>query len=129
MKLKVLTANEVLVDQDVEKVTAEGTDGGFTLLPRHVDFVSSLVPGLFCFTTQDGREECIAVDTGILVKVGDRLLVSVRHALRGPGLGELEVTIEKTFKNLGEQGKKARSALARLEADFVQQFVAISDNA
>jgi len=45
MQLKVLLPTQVLVDEPVSKVVAEGEDGSFCLLPRHVDFTSALVPG------------------------------------------------------------------------------------
>ena len=46
MKLKVLLPTEIFINEEVEKVVAEADNGYFCLLPRHVDFVSALVPGL-----------------------------------------------------------------------------------
>ncbi len=45
MKLKVLLPTEIFINEEVEKVVAEADNGYFCLLPRHVDFVSALVPG------------------------------------------------------------------------------------
>ena len=44
MQLKVLLPSRILVDEAVTKVTAEGEDGCFCLLPRHVDFTTALAP-------------------------------------------------------------------------------------
>ena len=57
MQLKVLLPTQVLVDEPVSKVVAEGEDGSFCLLPRHVDFTSALVPGLLVFEPAGGGEE------------------------------------------------------------------------
>jgi F-type H+-transporting ATPase subunit beta len=46
MKLMVLLPGEVFMEEEVEKVIAEARNGSFCLLPRHVDFVAALVPGL-----------------------------------------------------------------------------------
>jgi F-type H+-transporting ATPase subunit epsilon len=123
MNLKVLLPSEVLIDQRVTKVVAEAANGSFCLLPRHVDFVTALVPGLLSFVTPQGVEEFLAVDEGILTKCGSEVLVSTRNAVRGPDLGKLERTVEKRFRRLDDQEKTARSAFSKLEANFIRRFM------
>jgi F-type H+-transporting ATPase subunit epsilon len=130
MRLKILLPAAILVDEEVTKVTAEAGNGSFCLLPRHVDFVAALVPGLLSFVkTGDGMEEFLAVDEGILVKCGPEVLVSTRKAVRGPELGQLRETVEKSFKVLTDQEKRARSALANLEANFIRRFLKLEEHA
>jgi F-type H+-transporting ATPase subunit epsilon len=126
MKLKVLLPTEVAVDKEVSKVIAEAENGFFCLLPRHIDFVSALVPGILSFQSE-GKEHFLAVDQGILVKRGSRVLVSTRNAVQAPDLGELERTVEEKFRALDDQEKKARSAAAKLEADFVRRFLELQE--
>jgi F-type H+-transporting ATPase subunit epsilon len=115
MRLTVLLPTEILVDEEVAKVVAEAQNGSFCLLPRHIDFVAALVPGLLAFVkTADGAEEFLAADEGLLVKCGPQVLVSTRQAVRGGELGLLRETVEKTFKVLTDQEKRARTALANL---------------
>ena len=123
MRLKVLLPTEILIDTDVAKVIAEAEDGAFCLLPRHIDFVTVLPPGLLSFVSAAGREEFLAVDAGILVKCGSEVLVSTRHAVRGPDLGQLQHTIEAEFLRLDEREAMARAVLAKLEADTIRRFV------
>ena len=123
MRLKVLLPSRVLVDEQVSKVVAEAGNGFFALLPRHVDFLAALVPGLFSFVTTEGREEFLAVDEGILVKVGQEVLVSTRNATRGPDLGVLQRTVEEQYRRQDERERQTRSALAKLEADLVRRFI------
>lgn len=122
MRLKVLLPSRILIDQDVTKVTAEAQNGMFGLLPRHVDFVTALVPGILSFETEQ-RENFLAVDEGVLVKRESEVLVSVRDAAQGENLGDLQNTVQKKFEVLGEQEKKTRSAIARFEADFAKRFL------
>jgi F-type H+-transporting ATPase subunit epsilon len=119
----VLLPSEVLLDAAVTKVIAEAENGAFCLLPRHIDCVAALVPGLLAFETEDGREEFLAVDEGILVKSGAQVLVSTRQAVRGPGLGSLRQAIDEQFRAVDEQERKARAAAARLEANLVRRFL------
>ena len=125
MKLKVLLPAEVLVQEEVAKVTAEAHNGSFCLLPKHVDFVAALVPGILSFETAGGRETFVAVDEGILVKCGEEVMVSTRNAMRGPDLGQLRRTVEERFKVLGDREKTARSAMVKIEAGFVRRFLEI----
>jgi F-type H+-transporting ATPase subunit epsilon len=122
MKLKVLLPTNILVDQEVTKVTAEAKNGSFGILPRHVDFVTILIPGLFSFETEEG-EEFLAVAEGVLVKRGTEVIVSVRNAVRGKNLGELRTAVEEQFKTLDDQEKKTRTVIAKFEADFARRFL------
>jgi len=125
MKLKVLLPTEVLIEEEVTKVIAEAHNGFFCLLPKHVDFVAAIVPGILSFETNRGREEFLAVDEGVLIKCGQEVFVSTRNAVRGPDLGQLKRTVVEKFQVLDEREKAARSAMAKIEAGFVRRFLEI----
>jgi F-type H+-transporting ATPase subunit epsilon len=124
VNLKVLLPTEVLVDEPVTKVVAEAGNGSFCLLPRHVDFTAALVPGLLAFVpAASGEEAFLAVDEGILVKVGPQVLVSTRNAVRGTDLETLRQTVEDRFEQFDERERQTRASMAKLEADFVRRFL------
>jgi len=123
MRLKVLLPTEVLFDEKVTKVTAEAENGFFCILPRHIDFVTALVPGILSFETAGTGEEFLAIDEGILVKAGEEVLVSTRNGVRGTELGTLEKLVEEQFEILDDREKTARSASAKLEVDLVRRFM------
>lgn len=127
MHLRMLLPTRILVDCPVTKVVAEAENGSFCLLPRHVDFVAALAPGILSFTTADGHEEFAAIDEGVLVKRGPEVAVSVRDAVRGTDLGLLRMTLRDSFEALDDREKRARGALARMEADFVRRFIELQD--
>jgi F-type H+-transporting ATPase subunit epsilon len=131
MRLKIALPTRLLYDADVRKVSGEAVDGSFTLLPRHIDFVTSLVPGiLFCDTAGENAEEVFfAVDEGILVKRGPDVLVSTRNAVCSADLASLHRTVREHFETLDEQERRARSALVRLEADFVRRYLELEGDA
>jgi len=119
MRLKVLLPTKVLIDEEVTKVVAEAEDGSFCILPRHIDFVAAMVPGIFSFTSGEG-EEFLAIDEGILVKCASTVTVSTRKAIRSRDLGMLKRTVQEEFRALDEREKKTRTILAKLEADFAR---------
>lgn len=125
MRLRVLLPEQILLDEEVLKVTAEAEDGSFGLLPRHVDFVTALVPGIVSFVTDEEREEFLAVDEGILVKCGSDVRISVRSAVLGQELGQLRSMIQERFKQVDEHERKSRDALYKLEAELVRRFMEI----
>jgi len=127
MRLKVLLPTEILVDQKVTKVIAEAENGSFCLLPRHIDFVAALPPGILIFESAEGHEEFIAVDEGTLVKVGREVLVSTRNAVRSSELGTLKQIVEQEFRVLDDREKMAHSASAKLEADLVRRFIELGE--
>ncbi|MCU0576810.1 MAG: F0F1 ATP synthase subunit epsilon [Desulfobacterota bacterium] len=123
MDCKILLPSEVFLHRKVDKVLAEGANGSFCLLPRHMDFVSSLVPGLLSITEEGKTPEYFAVDQGLLVKKGDEVLVSTRNVVRIPSLGHLKAVVQEQFKALDDKEKAARTAAARLEASIVRRFM------
>jgi F-type H+-transporting ATPase subunit epsilon len=127
VRLKVLLPIKILIDEEVVKVIAEAENGSFCLLPRHVDFVAALVPGLLSFTTVDQKEEFLALDEGILVKRGPEVLVSTRNAVLGPDLGVLRQMVRKQYQELDEHEKVVQAAMARLEADLVRRFIELGE--
>lgn len=125
MKLKISVPTEVLLLEQVVKVKAEAANGWFCVLPRHIDFVTVLVPGILMFETPDARPEYVAIDHGILVKCGPDVFVSTRNAARGADLGSLRETVETHFRGLREKEQAARSFEAKLEADLVRQLLEV----
>lgn len=123
MTLKILLPTEVFLETKASKIVAEAENGFFGLLPRHVDFVSALVPGIFSYWDKDENEILMAIDRGLLVKYGQNVLVSTRNAVSGDDLDELQSLIDETFDKLDDHDRNARSVVARMEADFVRRLV------
>ncbi|MRR57563.1 MAG: F0F1 ATP synthase subunit epsilon [Deltaproteobacteria bacterium] len=127
MKLTVTLPTGVLVDQEVTKVTAEAENGSFCLLPRHIDFLAALVPGLLSFEDEAGQEEFLAIDEGVLVKCGAEVMVSTRNAVRGAPLGQLRQAVAQRFRVLDERERQARAVLGKLEADLIGRFIRLGE--
>ncbi|HYL38745.1 MAG TPA: F0F1 ATP synthase subunit epsilon [Bryobacteraceae bacterium] len=123
MKLTVWLPTEVLLEEEVSRIKAEAQNGWFGMLPKHVDFVTALVPGVLTFEPQGRAEEYLAVDRGILVKCGDEVKISTRNAVRGPNLEQLKTEVEKRFREREEAEKKARAFEAKLETDLVRRLL------
>jgi F-type H+-transporting ATPase subunit epsilon len=127
MRLRILLPTRILLDERVQKISAEAENGSFTLLPRHIDFVTALRPGVLSCVLEDDTEVFLAVDEGILVKREHDVLVSTPRAVRSDDLEDLETLIEQEFEQLGEHEKKARSALVGLETTLIRRFLELGE--
>ncbi|MBC2713284.1 MAG: F0F1 ATP synthase subunit epsilon [Desulfosarcina sp.] len=105
-----------------EKIIAEGREGYFTLLPRHIDYVAILVPGILTVENVDGTVFYFAVDHGTLVKRGPSVSISTRNAILGKEMEILAQVVEGEFKQISEMEKKSRSALTGLEYGLLRRF-------
>lgn len=128
MNLKILLPSEVLMEEKVSKIVAEGVEGSFGLLPGHIDYTTVLAPGLLAIFSAQGRKELLAIDQGVLVKRGADVWISTRNAVRNADLGRAKMLVEEQFKALDEREKMARSATAKLEADIIRRFMELKKN-
>jgi len=129
MTLKVWLPAEVLLEEPVTRIKAEAENGWFGLLPRHIDFVTALVPGVMTFQSPGKPEEYLAIDRGILVKCGPDVSVSTRNAVRGTSLARLKADVEQQFLAQQEREKSARAFEAKLESDLVRRLLEAEKNA
>jgi F-type H+-transporting ATPase subunit epsilon len=123
MTLKVRLPAEVLFEEEVTRIRAEAENGWFGLRPKHIDFVTALVPGVLTFEPAGKPEEYLAIDRGVLVKCGAEVAVSTRQAVRGTNLGELKQEVERQFLVQRERERAARVLESKLEADLVRRLL------
>ncbi len=57
MTLKVISAESILFEGEVEWVTLPGQMGAFTVLRNHASLISTLVPGKVAYGLNGSREE------------------------------------------------------------------------
>ncbi len=125
MHLKILLPFGIFAEKTgVARIVAETINGMFGLLPQRLDCVAALTPGILIYETQAEGEVYVAVDEGVLVKTGTDVLVSVHRALSGVDLGLLRDAVEQEFLTLDEHEKILRSALEKMESDFIRRMAA-----
>jgi F-type H+-transporting ATPase subunit epsilon len=120
MQLRILLPFEIFASKaDVSRIVAETGDGSFGLLPNRLDCVAALVPGILVYETKENGTVYVAIDEGVMVKAGDDVLVSVRHAIGGSDLGQLRDAVKREFLTLDEQERKVRTAVAKMESGLI----------
>ena len=127
MRLKVVFPTKILLETAAIKVIAEAENGIFCLLPRHIDFVATLIPSLLSFVSPQGQEQFFAIDQGILIKHGDEVTVATQNAVQGGDLGMLKKTVDQQFHLIDEREKTARSVLEKLEINTIRHFIELGE--
>ncbi|SDE97300.1 F0F1 ATP synthase subunit epsilon [Pseudomonas extremaustralis] len=128
MTLKVLLPFEIFaVEENVSRIVVETPEGSFGLLPRRLDCVAALVPGILSFQSETQGEVFLALDAGVLVKTGQTVVISARRAIRGDDLSRLHEAVEQQFLTLDTQEIAMRATMARLESGFMRRFASLHD--
>ncbi len=104
LKLQIITPDRVVLDQEVEQVSACAIDGELTILPEHEPLTTALAIDVVRFKTK-GYESAAAVIGGLLEITGDRVRVLSDSA-------ELDVEIDEA---------RAHQAKERAEAEKTQR--------
>jgi F-type H+-transporting ATPase subunit epsilon len=128
MNLTVWLPAEVLFREEVSRIKAEAGNGWFGILPKHVDFVTALVPGVLTFSLVGQPEEYLAMDRGVLVKCGPDVSISTRSAVRVKDLATLKTEVEAQFIAAQEREKQAHALETKLEADLVRRLMEAEKN-
>jgi F-type H+-transporting ATPase subunit epsilon len=123
MRIKFVLPYKTILDQEVTKITAPGTDGDFQILPKHVDGTWTLRAGIL--TLEADTDLYYAINQGVVVKKGDIVYLATVQAIAGDSLEELSKTVEETLSVLDDRERKAREVLARLELETTKRFMEI----
>jgi F-type H+-transporting ATPase subunit epsilon len=123
MHLKLWLPLRIFADKTgVLRIVFETREGSVGLLPRRRDCVAALVPGILTYQSEADGEVFVAVDEGVLVKIGDQVHVSVRRALSGTDLADLRDAVKRDYLILDALQMGARAATQKLESGFVGRF-------
>jgi F-type H+-transporting ATPase subunit epsilon len=126
MDLKILLPFRVFAEKTgVSRLVVETHEGSYGLLPHRLDCVTGLAAGILVYQVGSAPESYVAVDEGVMIKVGSSVLVSVRRAMEGKDLGRLRETVEREFLTLTEDDRNLRTVLTRLEAGFARGFTSL----
>jgi F-type H+-transporting ATPase subunit epsilon len=122
-ELTILLPDQILLSTPVARLGGEAINGSFVVLPRHIDFVTALVPGILYYQADETDLSFVAIDSGVLVKRAASVWVSVLQAIVGDDLDHLDQVVEQEFRQRDEREKQTQTALARLEVSFMRGMV------
>jgi len=88
LKLKIVTPEKVLLEEEVAQISVSTALGQVTILPNHLPMVAQLAPGEIV-VKKDGRaEDLMAVSGGLLEVLPDQVVVLADTAERAQDIDE-----------------------------------------
>ena len=121
MKLRINTPREKISDIDIKKLTAKGFEGIFTILSKHIDYITCLRNGIVSYLDNEDNLKYIAVTDGILTKVGNIITISSLVAIPGDSLEELKNIKLEEYIYTEELEKEVKVALANMEYNLLRE--------
>jgi len=118
IKLRVVTPSRLMLDEEVDEVTATGELGEFGVLPNHISFLSTLVPGEMSYK-QGASKRILAVSGGYAEVLDNVMTVLAPAAEFG---AEIDTVRAQRAK---ERAEKQMAELNREEKDFELAEVAL----
>lgn len=128
IRLRLVTPNRLLLDEEVDEVTAPGALGEFGVLPLHISFLSLLEVGEMSYK-QGGERHHLAIGGGY-VEVLDDVMTVLANAAEFAGEIDMERArkalekAEKRMEDLGREDQEFASAEAALRRALVRMQVA-----
>jgi F-type H+-transporting ATPase subunit epsilon len=111
IRLRVVTPTRLVIDEEVDEVTAPGELGEFGVLPNHIAFLSTLVPGVLSYK-QSSQSEILAISGGY-AEVLDNVMTVLAAAAEFPA--EIDTVRAQLAK---DEAEKAMAALNPEEKDW-----------
>jgi len=125
--LKIITQEEVLLEEEVESLYVTTIDGDITVLAHHTPYVSVLKPSELVIK-KDGKEESFACTGGILEVTPEKVVILADSAVRTDKIDEAEALkakerAEKVMEEKLEERENAEAMIA-LEKALLHLHVA-----
>jgi F-type H+-transporting ATPase subunit epsilon len=121
IKLRIVTPSRLMFDEAVDEVTAIGELGEFGVLPNHISFLSTLVPGEMSYK-QGANKRMLAVSGGYAEVLDNVMTVLAPAAEFG---SEIDVARAQRAKERAEKQMAETNREEREEKDFELAEVAL----
>ncbi len=118
--LDIVTLKKVVFSEEIQSMTAPGTEGYFGILASHTPFVSSLQVGVVKITKANGGVLTLATSGGFLMTNGKKVILLADTAERPEeiDIARAQTAKERAEKRLAERPQdldlnRAKAALFR----------------
>lgn len=90
LNLRIYTPEKLILEEEILKITLNGNEGSFTILPKHVDYISSFSDCIITYIDKNSGVNFLAVNQGVMTKIGRNIEISTFHVILGNSLQELK---------------------------------------
>ncbi|MFH1827515.1 MAG: ATP synthase F1 subunit epsilon [bacterium] len=114
IKLRIITPNKVILEEDIKSITVPGIAGEMTILPNHANLFTLLSEGVVKINFER-KEDYLAIGGGYLETNGNYVNLLVSRAYGQDIVNQ--TTTEKALKDAKNMLIKAKSKEEKIEAN------------
>ena len=118
LHLEIITPERVMVTEDVDMVEAQGALGEFGVLPGHIPFLTSIMPGEIRYMTE-GKTRRLAASRGFAEVVSNKATFLLETAEFAE-----EIDVERA-KRAREKAESALKTVSSDDKDFMLYELAL----
>lgn len=120
--LKVITPNNIVLDEDVEQIIARSTDGEVGILPDHIPLITPLTSAPFQYF-QNGERKVAAVLGGMMEVSKDGVTIISDHAALAEDIDTVVAEREKELAAAKLAQKKDKVDIQKAEMELSRLLV------
>jgi len=118
IRLRVVTPTRLLLDEEVDEVTAPGALGEFGVLPNHIAFLTLLEPGVMSY--KQGHTRRFLAIKGGYAEVLDNTMTVLADAAEYAG----DIDVEEA-RRVAQQAEKAMAVSDPEDREFIEAAAAL----
>ena len=126
LNLRIYTPEKLFLEKEILKITFNGKGGRFSILPKHVDYISSFDDCIMCYTETSNKTSFLATNQGIITKIGRNIEISTFHVIVGNSLMELKNNINelsKKSKDIANKNTEINENLKKMELSILKKIM------
>jgi len=123
MRLRITTPLAVVIDQELDSLSATDASGSFGILPGHAAFLTTLA---ICIVSwrHSGKEKFCAVRGGVLTVAGrTTIAIATREAVVGDDLSRLDTDVLERFVADAEAERFEHVEAMRVQMNAIRRMI------
>ena len=123
IELKIYSPTEILFEGNIKKINFQGKEGFLTILPNHIDYVSSFDTTIINLIDENNKEFFLALGNGVLVKYADRVRITAYKGIVAESLEKLDLKMKELNEKEDNIEKEINKNLKQLEYYMLNNLV------
>lgn len=119
---RIITPQAVETIEHISFFRAEDKSGSFGILPRHIEFLTTLEPSIAIAVIEE-REHYYAFNGGVLSFKGNALTITAKEFVQSDKVSDLLEMIKRSFKAQEEKERMFSENIENLQKAFIKKLI------
>jgi F-type H+-transporting ATPase subunit epsilon len=123
MRLRIVTPLSVVVDEDIDSLSAEDDSGSFGVMAGHAPFLTALSISIVSWRNADVERFCAVRGGVITVDKEARINIATREAVAGDDLMTLDAVVLTRFQSDADEERMEHVETMRPQLNAIRRMV------